>query len=64
MACVLALQDGVIPPTINYHTPDPDCDLDYTPNEAVEAKVTWALSTNLGFGGHNAALAFRAFEGE
>ena len=64
MACALALQDGVIPPTINYHTPDPDCDLDYTPNEAVEAKVTWALSTNLGFGGHNAALAFRAFEGE
>ena len=64
MACALALQDGVIPPTINYHTPDPDCDLDYTPNEAVEARVRWAISTNLGFGGHNAALAFRAFEGE
>ena len=64
MACALALRDGVIPPTINYRTPDPACDLDYTPNEAVEAKVGWALSTNLGFGGHNAALAFRAFEGE
>ena len=64
MACALALQDGVVPPTINYHTPDPDCDLDYTPNQAVEVKLTWALSTNLGFGGHNAALAFRVFEGE
>lgn len=64
LACARALEDGVIPPTINYVTPDPDCDLDYTPNQAVEAKVRWAISTNLGFGGHNAALAFRAFEGE
>ena len=64
MACAQALQDGVVPPTINYHAPDPDCDLDYTPNQAVEAKLTWALSPNLGFGGHNAALAFRVFEGE
>ena len=62
MACALALEDGVVPPTINYHTPDPECDLDYTPNEAVECKLTWALSTNLGFGGHNAALALRAVE--
>ena len=45
---------------INYRTPDPECDLDYTPNEAVECELTWALSTNLGFGGHNAALALRA----
>ena len=60
MACALALENGVVPPTINYHTPDPACDLDYTPNEAVECELTWALSTNLGFGGHNAALALRA----
>lgn len=62
MACALALENGVVPPTINYHTPDPACDLDYTPNEAVECELTWALSTNLGFGGHNAALALRAVE--
>ena len=60
MACALALENGVVPPTINYRTPDPECDLDYTPNEAVECQLTWALSTNLGFGGHNAALALRA----
>lgn len=63
MACALALHDGVVPPTINYHTPDEACDLDYTPNEAVECQLGWALSTNLGFGGHNAALALRAVEG-
>ena len=62
MACALALENGVVPPTINYHTPDPECDLNYTPNEAVECELTWALSTNLGFGGHNAALALRAVE--
>ena len=62
MACALALENGLVPPTINYHTPDPDCDLDYTPNEAVERELTWALSTNLGFGGHNAAIALRAAE--
>lgn len=62
MACALALRDGIIPPTINYRTPDPECDLDYTPNEAVRADVRWALSTNLGFGGHNAALALRRWE--
>ena len=63
MASALALRDGIIPPTINYRTPDPECDLDYTPNEAVEADVRWALSGNLGFGGHNAAIALRAYEG-
>ena len=60
MACALALENGVVPPTINYRTPDPECDLDYTPNEAVSCELTWALSTNLGFGGHNAAIALRA----
>ena len=61
MACAMALEQGVVPPTINYHTPDPACDLDYTPNRAVRADLTWALSTNLGFGGHNAAIALRRY---
>lgn len=60
MACALALRDGVVPPTINYRTPDPACDLDYTPNKAVACELAWALSTNLGFGGHNACVALRA----
>lgn len=61
MACAMALEQGVVPPTINYHTPDSACDLDYTPNRAVRADLTWALSTNLGFGGHNAAIALRRY---
>ena len=61
MACAMALEQGVVPPTINYHTPDPACNLDYTPNRAVRADLTWALSTNLGFGGHNAAIALRRY---
>ena len=60
MACALALRDGIVPPTINYATPDPACDLDYTPNEARACDLGWALSTNLGFGGHNACVALRA----
>jgi len=58
-ACALAIQHGVIPPTIHYATPDPDCDLDYTPNEARETDVRLALSNSFGFGGQNAAVAFR-----
>lgn len=53
---VYALRDGVVPPTINYHTPDPDCDLDYTPNEARQRKLTAAMSNSFGFGGHNGAV--------
>jgi 3-oxoacyl-[acyl-carrier-protein] synthase II len=57
--CCLAIHHGVIPPTINYENPDPDCDLDYTPNAARQRKVDVAVSNNLGFGGHNASLVFR-----
>lgn len=56
--CALAIRDGVIPPTINYTTPDPECDLDYTPNTARELPVRACLSNSFGFGGHNAALCF------
>jgi len=58
----LACQHGVIPPTINYETPDPDCDLDYATGGAVEGPVDIALSNSFGFGGHNVCLAFRRWE--
>ena len=54
--CVLALRDGVIPPTINYHTPDPLCDLDYTVNQARQRKISMAMSNSFGFGGHNGSI--------
>ena len=60
--CVKAIQTSIIPPTINYEHPDPDCDLDYVPNVAREQEVNIALSTNLGFGGQNGALLFKKFE--
>jgi 3-oxoacyl-[acyl-carrier-protein] synthase II len=56
---VKAIETGIVPPTINYETPDPDCDLDYTPNVKREAKINVVLTDNLGFGGHNAALIFK-----
>jgi 3-oxoacyl-[acyl-carrier-protein] synthase II len=56
---IKAIESGEIPPTINYETPDPDCDLDYTPNVKRSAKVNAVLTDNLGFGGHNASLVFR-----
>lgn len=60
-ACVCALQDGIVPPTINYETPDPDCDLDYVPNEARQVDVQAAMSNSLGFGGHNASVVVKKF---
>ncbi len=63
IACLKAIQNGLIPPTINYETPDPDCDLDYTPNKAKEKIVKVALNVNLGFGGHNGTLLIKRFEG-
>ena len=61
IATALSLRDGIIHPTINYETPDPDCDLDYVPNVAREMPIDYALSNNLGFGGHNASLLFKRF---
>lgn len=57
-ATIMAIRNGIIPPTINYENPDPACDLNYCPNEAVKADIDFALSNSLGFGGHNITLAF------
>ncbi|MBX5436258.1 MAG: beta-ketoacyl-ACP synthase II [Alicyclobacillaceae bacterium] len=62
IATVKTLEDGIIPPTINYETPDPDCDLDYVPNQARRADVRVALSNSFGFGGHNGCLVLRRYE--
>ena len=60
VACALAIKDGILPPTINYTTPDPACDLDYVPNTARKGKIRACLNNSLGFGGHNATLCFKA----
>jgi len=59
--CVQAIREGLIPPTIHYQTPDPECDLDYVPNQAREKKIDLAISNAFGFGGHNAVLAVRKY---
>lgn len=62
IACIKAIQHDLIPPTIGYTTPDPECDLDYVPNSAREKIVNVAISNSLGFGGHNATIAFRKYK--
>ena len=59
---ILTLREGIVPPTINLDTPDPECDLDYTPNKAVKAKITLGISDSFGFGGHDACVAFRNYK--
>ena len=58
--CVMAVHEGVLPPTINYEHPDPECDLDYVPNQARRWEPTAAMSNSFGLGGHNATVVFRA----
>ena len=62
VVCCLAIEDGVVPPTINYEYPDPECDLDYVPNISRKAKVSVCISNSLGFGGHNATLVVKKFK--
>ena len=62
VACIKTIRDGIIHPTINYETADPDCDLDYVPNKARKAQINTVLSNSFGFGGQNACVVFRAFE--
>lgn len=62
VACVLAIRDQIVPPTINYDTPDPECDLDYVPNKARKMTVNAVMKNSLGFGGHNATLVVKKFE--
>ena len=62
IASILAIKNGVIPPTINYDEPDPECDLNYTPNQPIEKNVRSAISNTFGFGGHNACISVSKFE--
>lgn len=63
IVCLLAMRDQILPPTINYHNPDPDCDLDYVPNQARPARLDYALNNSFGFGGQNISLVAAAFRG-
>lgn len=61
--CLLAIRDNILPPTINYQTPDPECDLDYVPNQSKSANISTVMTNSFGFGGHNASLIYREFKG-
>jgi 3-oxoacyl-[acyl-carrier-protein] synthase II len=63
IACVMALKDGIAPPTINYEVPDPDCDLDYVPNESRKMPINYVMKNSFGFGGHNVTLIFKKADG-
>jgi 3-oxoacyl-(acyl-carrier-protein) synthase len=60
-ACALVLKHGIVPPTINYQTPDPECDLDYVPNTARQIQVNAIVNNSFGFGGHNSTIAAKKF---
>jgi 3-oxoacyl-[acyl-carrier-protein] synthase II len=60
-ACILAMQHNLVPPTINYEVPDPECDLDYVPNKARELKVNAVINNSFGFGGHNSSIVAKKF---
>ncbi|MDR2940795.1 MAG: beta-ketoacyl-[acyl-carrier-protein] synthase II, partial [Clostridiales bacterium] len=60
---VKSVQEGFVPPTINYREKDPGCDLDYVPNKGTAKEISYALSNSFGFGGHNAVLCFKKWEG-
>ena len=62
IASILSIKNNFIPPTINYSTPDPECDLNYVPNKSIKSQVEYALSNTFGFGGHNATLVFKSFQ--
>ena len=59
---IMAMRGGIVPPTINYKVPDPECDLNYTPNKAVKREINYVLKNSLGFGGHNATLIYKKWE--
>jgi len=61
IACINSLNKGIIPPTINYNNPDPECDLDYTSNKALKKDINFSMSNSFGFGGHNSVLIFKKF---
>src|SRR5262249_57955588 len=63
IVCLMAIRDNVLPPTINYRTPDPDCDLDYVPNQSRPTRLDVALSNSFGFGGQNISLVVGRFRG-